>query len=90
MVWAFMFVDERVPENQPPLEMQYADVRYLTYGVRSIEEGAQLAKKLWDEQHCELVELCGGFGPEGAKRVIEVTKGEVRVGYVTKKFPPEI
>ena len=31
----------------------------------------------------ECIELCGAFGEEGARRVIEATGGKVPVGYVT-------
>ena len=34
------------------------------------------------------VELCGAFGPEGAKRLIQDTGGRIAIGYVTH-FPEQ-
>lgn len=84
MVWAFIFKDENIDAAKAHTRLDYDGVTLLIYGVSTIDEGALLAKRLWEEERCELVELCGGFKPEGARRVIELTGGQVRVGYVTK------
>ena len=89
MKWAFIFHDPSLTETKMTTMEHSGNLLYVC-GVNTIEAGAQLARTLWETDHCELAELCGGFGPEGAKRVMEVTEGKVRVGYVTKKFPPEI
>ena len=31
----------------------------------------------------DFIELCGAFGPEGARAVIDATGGAIPVGYVT-------
>ena len=51
-------------------------------GVSSVEEAAQTAVRL-EEAGVDCFELCGAFGPDGAKAVIEATGGRVPVGYVT-------
>jgi len=56
-------------------------------GVSSIEEGCKVAKQLVEEG-CQLIELCGGFGPEGTRKVIEAIDGRVPVGYIDW-FPEE-
>jgi riboflavin synthase len=61
--------------------------RLFVYGVPDIEEGCVVAKKLVDEG-CRIIELCGGFGPEGARRVIAAIDGRVPVGYIDF-FPEE-
>lgn len=51
-------------------------------GVSSVEEAARTAARL-EEAGVGCFELCGAFGPDGAKAVIEATGGRVPVGYVT-------
>ena len=51
-------------------------------GVGSIEEACTVAKSL-SEDGIGCIELCGAFGPDGARRIIEATHGQIPVGYVT-------
>lgn len=51
-------------------------------GVSSLEEACQTAAGL-EQAGVECFELCGAFGPEGAKAVMDATGGRVPVGYVT-------
>lgn len=51
-------------------------------GVSSIQEACTEAKKLMDEE-ISCIELCGAFGPEGAKKVITATYNQLPIGYVT-------
>jgi len=83
MVWAFIFKSAKANQDSV-CKMEYGDNVIYTCGVNTITEGAALAKKLHDEVGCELVELCGGFGVDGARAVAEMTGGLVRIGYVTK------
>ena len=53
------------------------------YGVGSLEEACRLAREIADEGQIHRVELCGAFGPEGAKAVAEAAGGRLSVGYVT-------
>ena len=50
-------------------------------GVSSVEQACREAKRL-QEEGVACIELCGAFGEEGARRVIEATKQELPVGYV--------
>ena len=81
MVWAFIF--KQIVRSK----LEYGGNTIFTCGVNTIEQGAQLAKELHETEGCELVELCGGFGQEGACAVAEATGGLVRIGYVTKLHP---
>ena len=56
-------------------------------GVSSIEEAVEEAKAL-AKQGVKAIELCGAFGEDGAKRIIEATEHKVAVGYVTH-FPED-
>ena len=51
-------------------------------GVSSIEEAcAEAVSLMQDGELC--IELCGAFGEEGARRVIEATGNKIPVGFVT-------
>ncbi len=51
-------------------------------GVNSIEQACDEAKKLY-QKGVNCIELCGAFGKEGAKKIIEVTENKIPVGYIT-------
>ena len=56
-------------------------------GVRDVDEGCSEAVRLVkDGIGC--IELCGAFGVDGCRRVIETTVGTIPVGYITR--PPEM
>ena len=46
------------------------------------QEAAAAAKQLCEEG-IDCIELCGAFGAEGAKQIIEITENRIPVGYVT-------
>lgn len=50
-------------------------------GVSSIDEACTIAQQMADDG-VRLVELCGAFGEDGAKKVIEATDNRIGVGYV--------
>lgn len=56
-------------------------------GVRSVEEACEIARGLQTEG-VACIELCGAFGEEGARRVIDATGGTLAVGYVVH-FPEQ-
>ena len=52
-------------------------------GVPNIQEAAEAARELYKEEGIGCIELCGAFGPEGAKKIIEATDNKIPVGFVT-------
>lgn len=56
-------------------------------GVSNIEEACTVAKEL-HEAGIGCIELCGAFGEEGAKKIIQATQHEIPVGYVIH-FPEQ-
>ena len=66
-------------------ELQNGAARII--GVSSVEEACGIARTLQAEG-VACVELCGAFGEEGARRVIEATGGTLAVGYVVH-FPQQ-
>lgn len=86
--WAFIYKSEGCDPNVHQSVIESPKHITFIYGVKSIEEGCILAKKIVDDG-CMLIELCGGFGVEGTKQVITAIKGLVPVGYIDY-FPEEL
>jgi hypothetical protein len=51
-------------------------------GVSTLDEACETARKLY-EDGISCIEVCGAFGPDGARRIIEATENKIPVGYVT-------
>jgi ketopantoate hydroxymethyltransferase len=85
--WAFIFKSEDCNHEQHHTELLHCGNRLLIYGVSTIEEGAKVAKKIMEEENCLLIELCGGFGSEGARTVIEAVECKIPVGHI--EYLPE-
>lgn len=51
-------------------------------GVSSLEEACTVAKRLYEEG-VGCIELCGAFGPAGAKEIMNATENQIPVGYIT-------
>lgn len=55
--------------------------------VRDFNEAVEVARNL-EKDGVGAIELCGAFGEEQCRRIIECTGGRVAVGYVTH-FPDQ-
>jgi len=82
---AFIFITPGEEGASAPVEYQNwtrtPGVDLLTVGVTSYAQGVSVAKKVVDEDGCACIELCGGFGLEGAAavaRAVSVPVGVVR------------
>ena len=56
-------------------------------GVSSLDEAIAEARAL-QKEGVRAIELCGAFGEEGARKIIEATGHRIAVGYVTH-FPED-
>lgn len=54
------------------------------YTVRNLEE-AFTRLLLLEKDGVGAIELCGAFGEENARKMIEMTKGKIAIGYVTHR-----
>ena len=61
--------------------------RMKVVGVRSAEQGVQVAREMVAAEGVQLIELCGGFSPVWAGRIIEAIDYAVPVGVVA--YGPE-
>ena len=50
-------------------------------GVKNLEEAIDISKSLMGI--ADVIELCGAFGKEGAREIIDATNGKIPVGFVT-------
>lgn len=50
-------------------------------GVKNLEEAKEISKSLMGI--ADVIELCGAFGKEGAREIIDATDGKIPVGFVT-------
>lgn len=50
-------------------------------GVKNLEEAKEISKSLIG--YADVIELCGAFGKEGARKIIDATDGKIPVGFVT-------
>ena len=58
------------------------NLKVFVVGVEAKEEAIQVAREMVQEG-VQLIELCGGFGPVWAGRIIEAIGGSIPVGAVT-------
>lgn len=79
--WAFFFQWDGADPSVDRIVVPHCKNRLLIYGTATLEEGCEVAKRIV-EDGCELVELGGAYGPEGAQRVIDAIGGKVPVGYM--------
>lgn len=77
----YMFVEPGTDPTKHRAVIDTPAAQMFIVGVGSIEEGAKTAKALVDEG-VVLIELCGGFGYEGAKRVHDEVGEDVPVGMI--------
>ncbi|WP_240824238.1 DUF6506 family protein [Desulfovibrio sp. UIB00] len=87
---AFIFLSPRGEGNGVKAEhrswTRTPGVELLTIGVTSYREAVEAAQKAVDEDGCVAIELCGGFGYEGAAMVARAVK--VPVGVVRFDIHP--
>lgn len=87
ITWAFIYVAKGCDPTKHKATIDSPGWNSIFIGVDSVDDGCNIAKKLVNEG-CKLIELCGGFGADGAKKVIDATEGKVPVGYIDY-FPSE-
>ncbi|MFF9896526.1 DUF6506 family protein [Streptomyces longispororuber] len=79
--WGFIYTADGSPAGGQVDVVDTGACRTVLVGVEKPEEGIEAARRLVGEG-VQLIELCGGFGPVWAGRVIEAIDGAVPVGTV--------
>ena len=80
MKFAFLILDSRFDSAADRASIHGGDAQII--GVADLAQAAAAARQLAAEG-AGCIELCGAFGPEGARAVIDATGGAIPVGYVT-------
>lgn len=78
MRFAFLILGE-FNGQRDRAEIHYGQAQII--GVSSLREACEIAGDLLREG-VECIELCGAFGDEGARQVIEATHNSIPIGYV--------
>jgi hypothetical protein len=60
----------------------------ITVGAESVDQACAVAAEACEKGTAHFIELCGDFGEDGCRRVIDAVDGKLPVGYVTY-FPEE-
>lgn len=79
--YLYMFVNAVADSSRHRSLIETPRSKIYTVGVSSIEEGAAVAEQMVSEG-VRLIELCGGFGYEGAKKIHDRVGDKVPVGLV--------
>ena len=78
MKFAYLILGEFVyPQDSAAIHGETAQI----IGVSNLEEACAAAKKL-AANGVGCIELCGAFGENGAKKIIEATEHKIPIGYV--------
>lgn len=78
MKFAFLIMGDFDPEDRAVIHNGGAQI----VGVASLAEAVEAARQL-QEQGVDCIELCGAFGPQGAREVVRATGNRLPVGYIT-------
>ncbi|MFG2896368.1 DUF6506 family protein [Streptomyces zaomyceticus] len=79
--WGFIYTADGSAAGGDVSVVDTGMCRSVFVGVEKPEESIEAARRLVSEG-VQLIELCGGFGPVWAGRVIEAIDGAVPVGMV--------
>ncbi|MFF4953355.1 DUF6506 family protein [Streptomyces chattanoogensis] len=79
--WGFIYTAAGSAEGGEVSVADTGECRTVLVGVAKPEEAIEVARRLVGEG-VQLIELCGGFGPVWAGRIIEAIDGAVPVGTV--------
>lgn len=79
--FAFILMGAGYDPEQDTAEFQKGESLTSIFTVRNMEEATRRAEKCAADGY-GVIELCGAFGEEGARRIREATGNRIGVGYV--------
>ena len=85
--FAFMLMGPAYHSDQHRAHFETDGKDVYIIGVTDFEEAKREAVRMADEGF-GVIEVCGAFGPEKARALIEATGGRLGVGYITH-FPEQ-
>jgi len=78
----YIFINPEANPEKHKAEIETPGGKMFFVGVSNVKEGALLAERHVKEEGVGIIELCGGFGYEGAKTVSETIGKAAPVGMV--------
>ncbi len=78
---AFIFVAPEADAERHRAVVTCPEVELTVVGVRDYAAAEEVARRLVEEG-VQAIELCGGFGHEGAARIARAVRGKAAVGVV--------
>lgn len=84
--FGFLFTGADLDPQIDKAIIRRGDFTAIIIGMSSPEGSESIAKELVDDG-IELIELCGGFGPEWTAKIIQAIDGRIPVGSVA--YGPE-
>lgn len=78
---AFMFIAPNVNPEKHKSIVKTEAVHLITVGVNSYESAEEQARKLV-EGGVTVIELCGGFGLRGTRKISDAVQGKALIGVV--------
>lgn len=86
-IYAFLIMGK---DYQPQIHHTQFETDQMITKIITVWDFSQACRVLseLEKEGIGAVELCGAFGPEGAKRLIQETRGRIAIGYVTH-FPEQ-
>ena len=86
-IYAFLITGT---DYQPEIHHTQFETDRMSTKIITVSDFSQACRVLseLEKEGAGAVELCGAFGPEGAKRLIQDTGGRIAIGYVTH-FPEQ-
>ena len=85
--WMFIFATEGCCADTHRMSMATPGGQMTVVGVNDHDEACRVAKAAADDG-IGFIELCGDFGADGCRKVLEAVEHRVPVGYVSY-FPEE-
>ena len=77
----YMFCDSTADSTKHRAEIETPECKLSIIGVSSTDEGAETAQQLV-AKGVAIIEVCGAFGYEGAKKVSDAVGDQVPVGMI--------
>ena len=86
-IYAFLIMGK---DYQPEIHHTQFETDRMITKIITVSDFSQACRVLseLEKEGAGAVDLCGAFGPEGAKRLIQDTGGRIAIGYVTH-FPEQ-
>lgn len=79
--WAGVVVVSECDTHKDRVLIDTPSTKLWFVGVKNLDEGVSICRQLVEEEHVELIHLCGAWGYSGAVRVAQAVGKTARVGH---------